>query len=72
MGGKNIESITATIKESVEQQMQSRDEILMQLKKCSEIPRDYNLDSQSLKVALEYRRLLFRILNLYPPYSFQK
>jgi hypothetical protein len=68
MAEQRIESIIATTSDSAERWLARRDQLLVQLKLCCDLTRDYQLDKKSLQAALEYRRLLMRILSLYPPY----
>jgi hypothetical protein len=64
-----IESTIATINDTAERWMQRHEQLLIHLKMCSDLPQDYRLDKKAQQAVAEYRRLLFRILKLYPPYS---
>ena len=68
MAEQRIESIIATTNDTAERWMERRDQLLIQLKLCCDLPRDYLLDKKGVQAMVEYRRLLFRILSLYPSY----
>ena len=68
MAERRIESITVSTSVSAERWLEMRDQLLIQIKMCCDLPRDYQLDQKGVQAMVEYRRLLFRILSLYPSY----